>query len=195
MAIIPSEQYPGKTAGNTADYPFGEPRNITAPGDGTGTPWEAALVKDLFGFEQALLNEADITPSGEPDTALDSQYLAAIKKIITDAINAAKPKGRTLGMVRFNGANGNILASTGGITVTRLGVGTYEVTMATPAPNTNYMPFLSGAYGFGGASSINLANNFPQTTTKFRIVCHYGGDNTQGAFDPAFVNVDIRSMV
>lgn len=194
MAIIPSTQYPGKTAGNTTDYPYGEPRNITAPGDGTGTPWEAALVKDLFGWQQALLNEAGIEPSGVPDTVLESQYLEAIKTIITEAIDAAKPKGRTLGMVRFNSA-GTVLASTGGITVTKLGTGHYEVTMETPAPNTNYMPLLSGAYGFGGASSINLSNSFAQTATKFRIVCHYGGDNTQGMFDPAFVNVDIRSMV
>lgn len=194
MAISISEQYPGKTAGNTTDYPFGEPRNVSAPGDGTGTPWEAAIVKDDQGFKQALLTQAGFTPSGQPDTVDESQYLDAINKIITDAITAAKPKGRTLGMVRFNGATGTIVSTTGGITVARLSTGSYEITMTPAAPNANYLVFLSGSYGFDGASSINLANNFTQTTTKFRIVCHYGGDNTQGMFDPAFVNVEIRSV-
>lgn len=189
MAIVLSDQYPGKTAGPTTNYPQGEPRNVTTPGDGTGTPWEAAIVKDIVGFQQALLKAANITPSGQPDNANVSQYLAAINKLISNA----KPLGRSLGMVRFNGS-GQILASSGGISVSRLGQGFFEVTLDTPAPDTNYMPFLSGAYGFNGASSINLANNFPQTTTKFRIICTYGGDNTQGTFDPLFINVDIRSI-
>ncbi|WNO24208.1 putative tail fiber protein [Acinetobacter phage Scuro] len=96
MAIIPSDQYPGKTAGPTANYPLGEPRNITTPGDGTGTPWEAALVKDLFGFQQALLSAANITASGDPDTALVSQYLEAIQTLIETA--ATTLKNRMIGI-------------------------------------------------------------------------------------------------
>lgn len=87
MAIIPSDQYPGKTAGPTANYPLGEPRNITTPGDGTGTPWEAALVKDIFGLQQALLRAANITASGDPDTALDSQYLKALQTLFAGVVS------------------------------------------------------------------------------------------------------------
>lgn len=87
MAIIPNDQYPGKTAGPTANYPLGEPRNITTPGDGTGTPWDAALVKDLFGFQQALLKAANITASGDPDTALVSQYLQALQSLFAGAVS------------------------------------------------------------------------------------------------------------
>jgi hypothetical protein len=81
MAIIPENNYTGKI--NPADtyYPYGSARNITLPGDGTGTPWEAALVNDLFGFQQALLSKAGITPSGDPDKVGASQYLEALQNI------------------------------------------------------------------------------------------------------------------
>lgn len=82
MAINPETQYPGKIAPSDANYPYGSARNITVPGDGTGTPWEAALVNDLFGWQQALLSEAAIVPTGTPEKVGASQYLAALKKIL-----------------------------------------------------------------------------------------------------------------
>lgn len=81
MAINPETQYPGKIAPSTPDYPYGAARNITVPGDGTGTPWEAALVNDLFGFQQALLSAAALVPSGSPDKVGASQYLNALLKL------------------------------------------------------------------------------------------------------------------
>lgn len=81
MAIIPETKYTGKIKPSSAEYPYGEARNITVPGDGTGTPWEAALVNDIFGFQQSLLEEAEITPSGNPDKVGASQYLEAVKRI------------------------------------------------------------------------------------------------------------------
>lgn len=78
MAIKLADRYPGKTAGTNTEYPLGQARNVTVPGDGTGTPWEAAIVNDDQGFKQALLEAADITPSGSPDTAVNSQYLQAL---------------------------------------------------------------------------------------------------------------------
>ena len=87
MAISISEQYPGKTAGNTTNYPLGEARNVTTPGDGTGTPWEQAIVNDDQGFKQALLAAAGLTPSGTPDTALVSQYLQALQTLFVGAVS------------------------------------------------------------------------------------------------------------
>lgn len=89
MAISISEQYPSKTAGNTTNYPFGEARNVTTPGDGTGTPWERAIVNDDQGFKQALLAAAGLTPSGTPDTAIASQYLEALRKVSVQAVISA----------------------------------------------------------------------------------------------------------
>lgn len=107
MAINPETQYPGKIAQSTPDYPYGAARNITVPGDGTGTPWEAALVNDLFGWQQALLSEAAIVPTGTPEKVGASQYLDAMFGVIAQVFASvanmkAKPltAGRT---VRTNG--------------------------------------------------------------------------------------------
>jgi len=81
MATNIHELYPGKTNAPSAGYPYGSARNITISGDDTGTPWEKVLVNDWVGFGQALLDEADIVPTGDPDEVGDSQYLTAIRRI------------------------------------------------------------------------------------------------------------------
>lgn len=78
MAINPETLFPGKINPSDADYPFGSARNITTPGDGTGTPFVASLVNDTFGFQQAMLAYGGAVPSGDPETALVSQYLNAL---------------------------------------------------------------------------------------------------------------------
>lgn len=87
MSLIPETQYPGKIAPSSPDYPYGAARNITVPGDGTGTPWEAALVNDMFGFFQAMLTEGGVVPSGNPDTAQVSQYLQALKNLFLSGVS------------------------------------------------------------------------------------------------------------
>jgi hypothetical protein len=80
MAISPLAEYPAQVS--TADptgYPYGKPRNRASVGDSTGTPWEAKLVSDFFGFFQSLLSDAGATPSGTPDKVGASQYLDALK--------------------------------------------------------------------------------------------------------------------
>lgn len=91
MAAIPSALYPGQIA-TDANYPHGKARNLTVEGDGSGTPFEQAWVNDLWGFQQALLAAAGITPSGTPDRVGASQYLDAIKAIILDEL--ATPSGQ-----------------------------------------------------------------------------------------------------
>jgi hypothetical protein len=78
MAINPGTAYPGGTAAPSPAYPYGQGRNITVPGDGTGTPWEAGVVNDLFGFQQALLSAIGVTPSTFPEAVGASQYLQAV---------------------------------------------------------------------------------------------------------------------
>jgi len=74
MGLDLTIQYPGKINDSDPGYPYGAAQNITTPGDGTGTPWEQAIVNDFLGYQQALLVQSGLTPSGNPDTALDSQY-------------------------------------------------------------------------------------------------------------------------
>lgn len=78
MAIDPSTEYPGQIDADV-NYPFGKARNVAVSGDGTGTPWEKALVNDLFGFQQALLDTIGATPTGTPDSIAASQYLEAVR--------------------------------------------------------------------------------------------------------------------
>lgn len=78
MAINPETQFPGQINPSDADYTYGSARNVTVPGDGTGTPFVAALVNDWFGFFQGLLNAGGIVPSATPDTVLVSQYLQGL---------------------------------------------------------------------------------------------------------------------
>lgn len=83
MAINPNTQYPGKVATPDADYPYGGAQNITTPGDGTGTPWEAALLNDIFGMQQGLLKSAAIVPSGTPEKVGASQYIQALVELVS----------------------------------------------------------------------------------------------------------------
>ena len=80
MALNPSAAYPGQidTTSDPAGYPFGAAQNDAVIGDGLGTPLERGWVKDLFGFLQALLVQAGLTPSGTPDKVGASQYLTAL---------------------------------------------------------------------------------------------------------------------
>jgi hypothetical protein len=78
MAISPLAEYPGNVAPGSSEYPFGRARNVTVPGDGTGTPWEEAFINDLFGFFQAFLDTEGTTPTGTADTATASQYQDAL---------------------------------------------------------------------------------------------------------------------
>lgn len=83
MALIYSDLYPLQTLIDAA-YPQGKAKNVVSAGDGTGTPWEAQLINDFFGFQQSLLDEAGITPSGSPDEVGASDYMDSLKRILSD---------------------------------------------------------------------------------------------------------------
>src|SRR5690242_4848736 len=84
MAIRPSVVYPGQVA-TDANWPHGKARNVLVLGDGTGTPLEQGWLNDLWGFLQALLTVASITPSDTADNISVSQYLQAIQYLILHA--------------------------------------------------------------------------------------------------------------
>ncbi len=106
MAIRPLVAYPGQTDASDPGYPHGKAQNQNVVGEGTGTPLEAKWVNDVWGFLQALLNVADVTPSGNPDKVGASDYVTAIATLIDagdeslseriDAVNAALGAIRTI---------------------------------------------------------------------------------------------------
>jgi hypothetical protein len=122
MAIDPSSTYPAQTIAD-GNYPYGKARNDQVEGDGTGTPLEADLVNDIFGFQQALLGSASLTPSGTPDSASSSQYLLAVRYVAThpisrpvflyglDVTTLDVSDGLTVGVTALATFHGGVLAS------------------------------------------------------------------------------------
>lgn len=92
MAISPRTRYPGQITTTDPAYPQGKAQNETTPNDGTGTPLEKDLVNDIFGFQQALLAAAAITPTGTPDKVGASQYLDGIRSVIAAAVTPTQAK-------------------------------------------------------------------------------------------------------
>ncbi len=87
MAIIPIAKYPGQVASDPTNYPYGKARNVTAEGDGVGTPLEQDWINDLWGFLQAILHFSGTTPAGVPDSALASDYLVGLTRLFADRKN------------------------------------------------------------------------------------------------------------
>ncbi len=63
------------------DYPYASSKNETTPGARDGTPWFKARSDDIFGLMQGLLRLGGIVPTGNADTARNSQYIQAIEEI------------------------------------------------------------------------------------------------------------------
>lgn len=175
MAIHPSNQFTGKIdTTDTTNYPLGKARNITTSGDGTGTPWVAPLVNDIFGLQQALLTHAGVTPNGAPDTAPLSQYLEALQKLNgrqifeADGTFTTPPWVKRLRVtcVGGGGGGGNFSSTTagsgggGGATATRViddPLPSYAVVIGEGGAGAPTAASGSGAAGgttlFGGAVS------------------------------------------
>jgi len=89
MALNPSTNatMSGRVTAADADYPYGSAKDETAPGAGDGTPYFKARADDLFGLMQWLLDQAGITPSGNADTVLASDYGDALDALFVRSTN------------------------------------------------------------------------------------------------------------
>lgn len=73
--------------------------------------------------------------------------------------------------------------------VTRISEGLFEVTLTKAMGDIKYIVITTGGVsGANEAISVNEDKEFTRTTTKFRLVCTYGGDNTKGRLDPDQIN-------
>ncbi len=86
MAIVASNLYSGRVITGDTGYPLGKAQDILNGEKGTGTPLRASWVNDQWGFLQALLDAASITPSGTPDQVGQSDYLDAVNKLIREPL-------------------------------------------------------------------------------------------------------------
>ena len=89
MALKRNETYPGRFNNPTSDHPQGAFKNRSAPGAQDGSFCEQQWANDWDGFFGRLLTVAGITPDGNVDTALSSQYYDALLKVIEN--NAGSP--------------------------------------------------------------------------------------------------------
>jgi len=119
MARIPTNDYPGKIASDPTNYPQGKARDVSTPGDGTGTPLKETWLNDLWGLLQGLLFSANITPSGATDTVQTSQY--------RDAVNLIAQTGRILLKNNISNPNTHLTAQAGSV---------WDSTNSYPMPNT-----------------------------------------------------------
>lgn len=196
MSIDLTVQYPGKIGPATAQFPYGEPRNITAPSDGTGTPWEAAIVKDTEGFKQALLKSAAIVPSGTPDEVGDSEYLQSIIElgtgravyydetgvadayILTPWTNQQSPANYFAGMeVRYRAAATN----TGPATINVNGLGVKDIR------NRIGLALIGGELAGGWITLRYSGVFFEVVESHIMITGTISGNVTNGAGSPAAI--------
>ena len=178
MAINLNTQYPGRTAGTNTNYPYGQGRNVTTQGDGTGTPFESAWFNDVYGFLQALLQGASLTPTGTPDTARSSQYLQALQALLlTQTTGDARYLNESsnlsdltnTGTARNNLGLGNAAQLTTGDTIHTIPfIGSPEIpglsaVMNDAATNANgrYVRFTNGLIVQWGEANETNSRNFP----------------------------------
>lgn len=124
MAINPSTKYTGQIdTSDSTGYPYGKAQNVTAAGDGTGTPLEQDWVNDWFGFIQALLGDdpdGAVTPSGTPEKVGASQLLDALdNRYATRPHNPICPT--CWGKVQTNGSGGIASSAGSGFTASITG--------------------------------------------------------------------------
>ena len=190
MAIKPIDRYPGRVDPADADYPFGKARDVTSPGDGTGTPWQQDIINDVLGMLQALLSEADVEPSGTPDTAQASQYLGAIRSI-TDWQNDIKFIGYQIGSpfalasgatldtsTQFTGQGGVVFNADGtklyAVAATNSAV--YQYTLSTPY-DLSTATYDSVSLDVSGEASSPQDLIFNADGTKLYIINSAGGSS------------------
>lgn len=159
MAIDIFDKY-GPTRANapTVDYPTGSIKNESVPGANDGTPLDQDWGNDYAGFDAALFAEAGITPDGNPDTAVASQRLEAIKALATKSFDTV-----------------NIMLSSKVIVGTQVQTKMYNSpvisnwSILSSDPGTGYV--LEGTGGNAGAVWFQLISNDGD-------VRHYGADGT-----------------
>lgn len=82
MAIKIYDRYTPRAIPADANYPQGSIKNESTPGANDGTPLEKDWGNDISGFHQKLLLEGGVTPSGNPDTVLASDYYDSLQNVL-----------------------------------------------------------------------------------------------------------------
>ena len=188
MAINPHASWPSQTTAGSSAYPYGGAQNISVPGDGTGTPWVAPLLNDIWGLLQKLLVEASITPSGDADTVLASDYFDALTALFDQSALATTGAPGIVQLSNSTSSTSDSLAATiGALNALRTLLG---VTVAGTSSNWSVKVGVLKIQGSTGTMSSNTSNTFTfsgvQTayTGGHLASFAYNTDNTTTNLDP-----------
>ncbi|MGB9040561.1 MAG: hypothetical protein WCC23_18910 [Acinetobacter calcoaceticus] len=96
---------------------------------------------------------------------------------------------KAIAIIRLNGASFDLVKSRGFASVTNKGGGQIEFTLSAEAPDLDYGIVCTGTSNNTDAVSLQVRDDFPRTSTKFRLMGAYGGDNTQGPYLPQICTV------
>lgn len=151
----------------------------------------------VTGISKQPIRSASVTQTGVvqlvDDLTTDDNTKALTAKQgkkLYDTLNQMANKPDIRACISFNSISNQFINNFGFTSVTNLGGGLFEFTLSTPVPDANYSIFTTVSQ-FREATSATIDAGFAQTTTKFRIRCLWGGDNTTGSFNPAILNVHI----
>lgn len=96
---------------------------------------------------------------------------------------------KAIAVIRLTGSTYELVKSRGFASVSNISTGVIEFTLSAEAPDNNYGVVCSGSASGTAAVSLNESDDFARTTTKFRLVGAFGGDNTQGPNSPKISTV------
>jgi hypothetical protein len=166
MALVPSSRYPGQID-SSGVYPQGKARNAGSFQDGTGTPLEKDWINDLWGFLQALLAFASITPSGSPDQVGASQYLAAVEDVASVSSERSVLGTWTTLAGAFSQSQSDALwieslalfVTVGAVSTAYTSPDAVNWTSRTPGANVGTLGFLAGVgvVGVGNTGAVTLS--------------------------------------
>ncbi len=166
MAINPAASYPTQVDSPSGAYPYGKARNVSAPGAGDGTPWVAPVVNDLWGFMQALLYAAAITPSGDPDEVGASQYLTAMNQLFNQSAAASLIAPGLVQLSNDTSSASNALAATiGALNALRTAAATGATTSAPGIVQLSENPVSTSSTQAATINALNLLRASGSATT------------------------------
>ncbi|AAQ96491.1 putative tail-fiber protein [Vibrio phage VP16T] len=95
-----------------ANYPQGKARNVSTPGDNTGTPWDQIGLNDEWGFLQSILARANVMPNNMPDSVGNPQYLNALLTLLAPPLGSLQDTRVVLSAPQWLLANGQAVSRT-----------------------------------------------------------------------------------
>lgn len=142
--------------------------------------------------------EANAVSAGKLETGRKITFTGVVKgtgtfdgsqDITIDTTDGGTLGEKAIAVISLTGSTYDLVKSRGFASVSNLGSGQIEFTLSAEAPDNNYGVVCTGSASGTAAVSLNESDDFARTTTKFRLVGAFGGDNTQGPNSPKISTV------